>query len=340
MTLPESTATSSLHERLIVIDGCSHSFAGWTEKLATSGATALNLTMAGAAEDFLGALEKIENTLQHIRRDAERLQLARTTDDITRAKQENRSAIVLNFQNGRPLSDRLGHLELFWELGVRNIQLTYNERNFIGDGCLEPTDAGLSRFGKEVIRRMNELGMVIDLSHAGERTSLEAIALSQQPTTFSHSNPRKRADNPRNITDEQIKACAAGGGVIGICGFGALCWTGGPTPPTVDDLIDHMEYVANLVGVDHVGIASDSTTVMSTDHMRAHASRIDAAYPTVMQSYIDMFGHDLSYRYPVPVQSLPQVTERLTERRWENADIEKVMGGNVLQLWQRVWGQG
>jgi membrane dipeptidase len=329
---------ATVHARALVVDGCSWTLDGWTDKLAQSGATALNLTATGTGEDFAGAVRQMERVRQVIAGDPGRLLLAGCAADVRRAKAEGKVAVVLNFQNGRPVEDRLQHLETLRALGLRSLQLTYNERNFIGDGCLEPANAGLSLFGRAVVREMNRLGLLVDLTHVGERTSLEALELSDRPCVFSHSNPRRRADNPRNITDEQIRRCAAGGGVIGVCGWGPICWTGGAEAPGVDQFVGHVEYLAELVGIDHVGVATDSTTSTRLAHIVEHATEVNAAYPTVTGAFLARFGTGLDHRYPVSITHLPQVTARLLARGFREADVAKVMGGNFLRVWEAVWG--
>jgi membrane dipeptidase len=323
---------------LIIVEGCTWTFDGWTEKIAQSGVTALNLTLVGGTEGFAEALREFEHALSVIRADPDHFLLACSVADIRRAKAEHKTSIVFNFQNGRSVEDRLEHLLLFHELGLRSMQLTYNERNFIGDGCLEPANAGLSLFGRRVVTEMNRLGILIDLTHVGERTTLEAIERSEHPCVFSHSNPRRRAPNLRNITDEQIRACARRDGVIGLSPWGPICWTGGDNPPTMDDLIAHIEYVANLVGIDHAGIGTDSTTSTRLDHIAAHATEINTAYAAVTGTYVGRFGTGLQERYPVAAEDLPKVATRLRERGFSAVDTAKVMGGNFLRVWETVWG--
>jgi membrane dipeptidase len=328
---------ATAHQRAIVVDGCSWTFDGWTEKLAASGATVLNLTLSDAAEGFEGAVRHIERARALIARDPARFVLARKAADIRKAKAEGKIALVFNFQNGRPIEDRLHHLEIFHEIGLRNMQLTYNERNFIGDGCLEPANSGLSAFGRRVVKEMNRLGMTVDLTHVGERTTLEAMEISEQPCVFSHSNPRRRVDNPRNLTDEQIRRCAAQGGVVGICGWGPICWTGEAEPPGVSQFVGHVKYVADLVGIDHVGVSTDSTSSMRTAHIVEHATEVNAAYPTVTGKFLERWGTGLEYRYPVSITHLPAVTARLVQEGFSEADAAKVMGGNFLRVWEQVW---
>lgn len=329
---------AAAHRRATVVDGCSWTFDGWTEKLAQSGATVLNLTLADAADGFEDAVRKIERVRSLIARDPDRFLLARTVRDIRRAKAEGKVALVLNFQNGRPIEDRLQHLEIFHEIGLRNMQLTYNERNFIGDGCLEPANSGLSAFGRRVVKEMNRLGMVIDLTHVGERTTLEAMDLSERPCVFSHSNPRRRADSPRNISDDQMRRCAERGGVIGVCGWGPICWTGGDEPPGIEQFVGHIAYIADLVGIDHVGVATDSTSSMRMAHIVEHATEVNAAYPTVTGRFVERFGTGLETRYPVSITHLPQVTARLLAGGLSESEVAGVMGGNFLRVWEQVWG--
>lgn len=331
------TTVTDLHAQSTVVDGCSWTFDGWTDKVVSSGVTALNLTVVGGGTDFYDAIRSIEHVMRVIHRDPERLCLARTVADVLRAKEQHRLAVVLNFQNGQPLETSLDHLHLFWELGVRNIQITYNEQNCIGDGCLEPADAGLSAFGRRLITEMNRLGVLVDLTHVGERTSLEAIEASAQPCVFSHSNPRRLAESPRNITDEQIKACARKGGVVGVCGWGPVLWTRGAKPPDLDDFVANIEYIADLAGVDHVAVATDSSTTMRTDQIRQHAADINAEYPSVTGEFVARFGNGIEHRYPVSVVSLPDVTRRLQAKGWKAEDVKKVMGGNFVRVWGTTW---
>ena len=328
----------AIHRTLTVVDGSSTGFHGWNERLERSGATAINITLAAGGTDFLAACRNIEAALTVIDQNQEHMFLARSVADIRRAKREGKLAVVFNFQNGHPIENSLSKLLVFRELGVRNIQITYNERNFIGDGCTEPANSGLSTFGREVVKAMNRWGITIDLSHVGERTSLEAIELSELPCVFTHNNPRARADNPRNATDEQIKRCAERGGVIGVCGWGPMVWTGGDKAPDVDDLVGHIQYIADLVGVDHVGIGTDSQSTTDLTYIRGHASRVNGTSPMTTAAFLAKFGNGLEYRYPAAVDHLPEVTDKLLARGWSQADLAKVMGENLLRVWEQVWG--
>ena len=195
------------------------------------------LATAGALEDFRTTMEVVAKWLEIDRAHKSRIRVARTVAEIRAAKSAGDTAIVLHFQGADPIEDEVDFLNVFHTAGLRIMQLTYNPRNRIGDGCFEPSDIGLSRFGRKVIQRMEELGIVVDLSHAGVRTALEAAEAATRPFVISHANARRLLDTPRNATDDMIRAVAASGGVIGVCAapfFLAL-----DKPATLDMLIDH-----------------------------------------------------------------------------------------------------
>jgi membrane dipeptidase len=166
--------------------------------------------------------------------------------------------VVFNFQGTDPLEGSLELVEAYYALGVRHMGLAYNLRNRVGDGCFEPNDAGLSLFGRKLIAQMNRCGMLIDGSHAGVRTSLHAMELSSAPVIFSHANPAGLCPHPRNLSDEQIRACAATGGVVGILGISNMLGTDGDVSP--ERIATHVDYCVQLVGIEHVGLAVGTCT--------------------------------------------------------------------------------
>lgn len=321
----------------IYIDNCAWEFAGYNENLRRSRLTALQLTVASATEDAEAATRQIEQAAAAIAADPDRLLLVRSTADIRQASAEGKVGIILHFQNALPIGDDQSLVEHFHELGVRVIQITYNEVNLVGSGCLVDVDTGLTEFGRKLVSGLNQAGILVDLTHVGRRTSLEAIEASSEPCTFSHSNPLALADNPRNITDEQIRACAERGGVIGACGWGPISWTGSETPPDLDTIADHMTYIADLVGPGHVGIATDAPIGDNMENILAHFSEINAAYGSVTGKFVAAFGPNIDHRFPMPISRLPQLAETLERRGWSQADIAGAMGGNMLRLYERVW---
>lgn len=290
-------------------------------KLREGGIT-LAMSTVAHNHSFRGAIDQITAFYDRFQKD-DRLLCVTQAEDIFRAKKEGKIGVGFHFQNSRPVEHDLRLLDVFYRLGVRVIQITYNEKNSVGDGCTEITDCGLSRFGKEMILKMNEIGMVVDLSHAGYRTSMEALEASTEPVIFSHSNADSVCSSKRNLKDDQIRALAKNQGVIGINGFPAFVKE---KNPTLDDLIDHIDFIANLVGTDHIGIGFDFAQESIEEYMA--------------------FGYDPNV-YPLPpwtyprdiddVSKTPHLTEGLVERDYSEKDIKKILGGNFLRIYEKVW---
>ncbi len=251
--------------------------------------------------------------------------LATTAAHIEAAKRSGRLAVVMQFQGGTPLEYNASLVEAFYRMGVRVIQLTYNERNPLGDGCTERTDIGLSDLGLEVVGEMNRLGLLVDLSHVGYRTSMEAIEASLAPVVFSHSNAKAVCNSPRNLADDQIRSVAAGGGVVGVNAFPAF--VSKDAAPTVEHLLDHIDYMVRLVGDDHVGLGFDFSTETEGDY--EYFKYKEAVYPKppwVYPSGIDGF------------EKIPNVTRGLVARGYSDDAIRKMLGGNFLRVFRQVWG--
>ena len=250
--------------------------------------------------------------------------------EIHRAKQENRVGIILGFQNSTPIEDDLNLVEVFYRLGVRVIQLTYNDLNFVGSGCYERQDTGLSQFGVDLIQEMNRLGIVIDLSHVGYLTSQEAIERSEHPVWFSHVNPTALREHPRNNTDEQVKALAAKGGVVGANIFPAFLKRGYDS--TLDDFLDVIDHWVQIAGVDHVAFGLDFTENQSADwfHWIMAGKRRDSTVQPL----------ELPLKLPQGIQradEIPNITEGLLKRGYSEADVQKILGLNVLRLFEQIW---
>lgn len=239
-----------------------------------------------------------------------------TVEDILEAHKSQKLAVVLQFQNTSPIEHDVRLLEVWYKLGVRVMELTYSQRNLVGDGCDENTDYGLSKFGQSVVQEMNRIGLVVDLSHTSYATSMEAMQLSKDPIIFSHSNVKALADysNPlwprrRNLADDQIKAMADKDGVMGIAAQSFLIkndWE--KKPPVVKDMVDHIEYVINLVGANHVGIGLDYTE-----------------------------GNGPPENAINSVADVVEITYDLMNRGYSKTEIKKIMGENFLRVFRRVW---
>jgi membrane dipeptidase len=207
----------------------------------------------------------------------------------------------------------------------------------VGDGCEEADDAGLSAFGRQVIREMNRVGMVVDLSHTGHRTTMEAMEASTAPCIFSHANARAVHPSRRNITDAQIDAVAAAGGVIGLNGFPAF--VSRRRRPTLDDLLRHADHIAERVGVDHLSVGID---YYQGQWPFADARKARALYAERLaqgrwrpESYPPP-----PWRYPAGIEvpsKLPALTAGLRRRGYSERDVRKILGENLLRVFRRVW---
>ena len=317
----------------------------WTDAMVanakSSGITAVNVTISGGGATGAAAFETTVRNVAFVERELTAhpgafLQV-RTVADIRRAKEAAKVGLINGFQDATMLESDLSRVDLFNDLGVRVIQLTYNLRNLVGDGCLEPGNAGLSSFGRAVVGRMNELGMLVDLSHCGRRTTTDAIAGSTKPVAVTHSGCAALADLPRNKTDDQLKLLADKGGVVGIYTMPFLRMSG---QPAVADFVRHVEHAVQVCGEDHVGVGSDNsiTPLDLTPAFRAeHAEFVRAR----RRQGIGAPGEDENVFNYVPDFNSPrrmdQIADALAARGQTSARIEKILGQNWLRLFGEVW---
>jgi membrane dipeptidase len=300
-----------------------------------SGITAVNLTVSSGT--FSDTVQEIAMWMGRIERYPAAFGQVRTVADLERMKEEGKLGIVFGFQDTTPFEGDLDPIEVFHGLGVKVTQLTYNVRNLVGDGCLEPANGGLSRYGNAVVERMNELGMLVDLSHCGQRTTAEGIAASTSPVAITHSGCNAVARHPRSKDDAELRAMAEGGGVIGIYLMPFL--TPGRVPMR-DDVLDHIEHAIDVCGEDHVGIGSDlSTTPIdgSEDYWAAHrqfvAGRIERGVAAPNEDPDILFTvDDLN-----SARRMELIADGMAARGHPDGRIEKVLGGNWARLFREVW---
>jgi len=335
---PVSEEAKKLHYDSIVIDGTTFFCEGYGDHFAQAGVTALNITVAYPDDDIDGAVKKIASYYQLIREDP-KLHLIGTVDDISRVKEGGGVGIILAFQNARPMAYNLAMAEVFHRLGTRVVLLAYNRRNFAADWSATDNDTGLSQEGRELVREMNRLGIVLDLTHLSDRSSLEAIEISEKPPIFSHSNPRSRVDLLRNITDEQIKRVAAKGGVVGLTVFPPLNWGGGNTLPTLDDYLDNMEYVIDLVGIDHVAVGTDSEATPGA-YPRELRRQLRRQFSHIVGEYYQTFKDNPEANHLEGFRSMadfPIITQGLLDRGYDETSVRKVLGLNLIRVFREVW---
>jgi membrane dipeptidase len=250
--------------------------------------------------------------------------------DLARINDSGKIGILLGLQNASHFR-RPDDVEFFYGLGQRVAQLTYNSRNRIGNGATERRDDGISHFGISIVERMNETGMVIDVSHCGDRTTMDAFELSAQPVLITHSNCRALVPgHPRCKPDEAIRAMARSGGVMGITGVRNFVTNEEPT--TIEHVIDHFDHVRDLVGIEYVGVGSD----MDLD---GYDALPDDVQERLRAGYADSY----SFRDRIDIEGLdhPQrmfdLTEGLVRRGYTDAHIESVLGGNFARVLSEIW---
>jgi len=258
--------------------------------------------------------------------------------DIDAARRAGKAGLIYNFQDTVALEGDPARVDTFAALGVKQIQLTYNKRNIAGDGCLERANAGLSDFGREVIARINRARVLLDLSHAGQRTQAEGIAASTAPPAITHSGCRALVDFPRNTHDAEMRALAEKGGVFGVYMMPFLRPQG---QARTEDLLRHLDHAVNVCGEDHVGIGTDNPLLGFTinDEARAaqrrffeeRAARGIAAPGEAADVFNLVEGYNSADRYD-------RLAADLRRRGWSQTRVDKVLGDNFVRLFREVWG--
>jgi membrane dipeptidase len=320
----------AMHSDAIVIDGtCPGEH--WREAYSSwlSGGASACVVSVAAWESCRETMDRLGEVFRMVR-ESDELSLATDTAGIRAAKRDGKLAVVLHFQGTSPFEYDLDLAETYWRLGVRVVQLAYNVRSPAADGCEEPGNAGLSRFGRQLVAEFNRLGIVVDVSHTGHASSMDAVTASSAPCIASHSNAAAVHASRRNLRDDLIKAIAGSGGVIGVNGFPAF--VADTTVPALDQYIDHMAYIAERVGPGHVGVGIDYTFR-------------DLPMPAYEQLIAD--GHWSRESYPPPpwhypigledASGLPNLTQRLLQRGFSEQEVRGILGENWLRVFDAVW---
>jgi len=257
--------------------------------------------------------------------------------DLRVAKSTGRMGLILGAEDSSMLDGDLKRLATFYDLGLRICQPTYNRQNLMGDGCLEPSDGGLSTLGREFVAEMNRLHMVLDLSHAGPRTMSEGIAASTAPVAISHTGCRALVDLPRNTYDKELKALADRGGVAGIYFMPFLKVSG---QPHAEDVIRHLEHAVNVCGEDHVGLGTDGV-ISGIELNEAFAKSMRKFVEDRVKAGISAPGESPDVFNLIPEYNEPRrfktLADDLAHRGWPSGRIEKILGSNFARLFGDVW---
>lgn len=335
----------ALHERAIVVNGLV-SGAGSMPKvpdydfrlpgiMRAGGVTAGNLT-ASITDDFETTLRSLSYLYRHVDADPG-VRVARTADDIRAAKAEGGVAIVIGFQNSDPLEGRIENLEILHRLGLRIMQLTYQRRTLAADGRGEPANAGLSLYGRELVREMNRLGILLDLSHTGVQSNLETIELSCAPVAITHSCLQTFTPVARNATEEEAKLVAERGGVFGMNAIARLVSPhGNAEGATMAQFLDQVDHLVELLGIDHVGLGLDINEGLTPEVFEQRRKTFLKEFPELRMGGDFPFEH----YYVFGLDSMARarcITEGLVERGYGDEDVLKILGGNFLRLFDEVW---
>lgn len=256
----------------------------------------------------------------------DRYVLAATVADVQEAQRSGRLAVAFDLEGTEPLDGELALLEAFRELGVRTVLIAYNLRNRAGGGCHDDPEVGLTPHGRDLVRELNELGMLVDATHCSVRTTFDLFELSSAPVVFSHSVPTGVKGHDRNVTDAQMRACAATGGVVGINGVGIFL---GDNDASTEALVRAVDYAVGVVGPEHVGLGLDY--LFEQEELNAY-----------VQQHPDVFPADGGYADSVPLRfvspsQLPELTAELLRLGYNESDVRAILGGNFLRVASSVW---
>jgi len=305
------------------------------EDLKSSGFTCVTPTLGfweGAIESF-GAVAQWRDMA---RANADLISIARSTDDILAAGREGKVAMLLGYQNTNLLDGRIRYVELFADLGVRVLQLTYNNQNELGSSCYEAVDPGLARFGREVVREMNQCGMLVDLSHVGEKTTLDAIEWSRKPVAITHANPASIFPHKRNKGDAVIKALAEKGGIIGCAAYRNI--TPDAACNTVEAWAEMVARTVDIAGIDHVGMGTDFSHHSSQEYldwMRSGRWTRSVQYGAGSAAKP---GPSEKPAWLKKISGLAAVGPALAKLGFNAEEVEKITAGNWLRVYRATIG--
>ncbi|WP_417460579.1 dipeptidase [Kordiimonas sp.] len=331
------TDLTALYDRALVIDTLSFG-RKWDEEeykaVDQSGYTGIITSLN--RHSLKVALDELLEWHRRVEEEPNRFLLALKADDFLTAKKTGRMAVMLNFQNSTMLEGDTDNIDVLYEMGMRCFQLTYNSRNLVGDGSTERTNAGLSDFGLEVVERMNKLGIIVDVSHSGKQTTMDAIHFSDKPIAFTHTMCESlRPGHPRAKEDAALKALADKGGVAGIAALGYFLGKKPGVETTIETYVDHIDHAVKVMGLDHVGLATDfpvrgiASWATRENWYEPRLKNFKPVYDVQWPSWIPELDGPDRFRNLLPV---------LDRRGYSTGDMEKLLGLNWMRLFRDTLG--
>ena len=301
----------------------------YLQRVLQSGANVQSITLSSPQASFEGVLKDMYGYYNLFKYHPDKVMQIKTVEDIETARRTGKLGVIFSLQNSSAMGEDFYKWSIVAELGLKICQLTYMEPNLYGSGCLDKANQGLTYWGEQAIREMNRQGIVVDLSHVGERTSLEAIDYSSKPCIFSHSNALTVCPTSnRNLTDEMIRNCAAKGGVICLNAHGFVCHKEVGVQGTLEDYMAHFEYLGNLVGADHIGIGTDIYEYYTKQYWECKTKLLYNS-PWFFET---VFNRDVQR-----VDQYINITRGLVALGFSDNDIEKILGGNLLRVFKEIW---
>ncbi|MGV3650250.1 MAG: dipeptidase [Devosia sp.] len=334
LSASEQARVEKLHAEAIVMDGSIvvEMKPAHFDRYKSGGVTVVNHTVCEPYADLATSLRQVDFCHKWIKANSDKVLRATTIADIHEAKASGREAIIFGPQDTEMIGLDLSLLGTFYDLGIRILQLTYQRQNWIGSGCGEKSDDGLSNYGRAFIKEMNQLGIVVDVSHCGQTTTVQAMEASEHPIMITHSFCASLSPHIRAKTDDTIRELGKHGGVMGITGLSPyLYYPDAPTKqPDMARLVEHIDHVVELAGIDSVAIGLDFDETF-TPEKRAEGAKKHGA----------LLGQwpwdERRCKYLNDAAEFPNITAGLVKRGYSDEDIKKVMGGNWMRVMEAVW---
>jgi len=301
----------------------------------SAGFTFLSLTLQDWPPTFDGMHRCVQQFKQTVAAETDWLMFGSSLADIDRGRKEGKIVLGLNSQETRLIEEDLSRVAALYDLGVRHMLLAYNVRNLVADGCAEASDAGLSNFGRQVVKEMNRVGIIVDGSHTGRRSSLEAIEISERPTIFSHSGVYAVCPHIRNVHDDQIRACAASGGVIGVVGVGAFV---GDVAARTESVFRHIDYIAALVGPEYVGLGTDYVSMFPTKESAGNWAKPEGRgkpWPDPANAWPNPTGTQMRGKdsHCFKPEQLVELVEMMLARGYGEYAVKGILGTNFRRVY-------